>query len=1387
MGIKTGHCSENAIVDRTIGTAYDVVRAVYDALDDIKLVADHLELERGVKGDDGDYPTFAFQVSSGLPSKPDINDGSYDGTNETFPSGWTAAPESVLEANEYLYVIKRVYRSEGDTWINEEWSEPALFAARGVQGDKPIEGEDYFTADGAFNSFVYKVSKTKPTTPTGGSFDGVNEVPPTGWTDDPVETNVEGEANWVSKNRYVQNAETKEWSLAGSWSEPVIGFKEGEKPKFGTDYTTVDGAFKSFIYKNSASQPAIPTGGSWDGTNEVVPTGWTDDPQATSGNEITWVSVNLYKHDGTNWTSPTWSEPSKFFQKGDKGNVPEPGVDYFTQDGSFKSFVFHNSPNKPSAPIGGAYDGENETMPEPLGDWTNDPVEVVGSDITWVSTTLWVHDKETDTWSNNGWDDPTKWFQKGDKPEYGVDYTTKDGDFISFIYQNNANEPDVPTGGTYDGTNETYPTGWADNPTIATGNEITWVCQTKWVHNPDADTWSHAGWSNPSKFYERGQDGDAGARGSNSYYVPTSGSVWSDSVAEAGITAAGDIPQQLDTVTLYNTSTGFSETRYLASLSPNDWQKVEQVIDGNLIVHGTVGADQISVINLEAISATMGTLFGGTIYGSVIKTVPSSAPDPSDPSILRVEMNTSNIPFFIGTTDNKRLSFNTETDELILNDVTLTGTGIIDKKSLFSDELWDTMFPPIVDATGGNDAVSPLPHKMELDSGTRSVNILTINNAGTNPVLVEIAFDDGGGTIDSPTPTNYTNPEWDFTVERRVNGGGWAAVYSQRHVGTSFNAESEDSPPGQTYYDGNYNIDVNISFSDTPPTTEGDTLEYRVTVHHATGSYTTNAALYAELTNCSISQAYQGGSGAVHWDDITNKPATLVYSNQVNTFTASQNIHGDGRLYINDDDAAGTTDGTPYIGFRFSGSQLGYVGYGSNGSSDLMLVNASGAVRLTNSGNNSTFIYTANGYGSFGAANSSWFHMATDRASFHTNKPIHATSRVQIYGTGVFMDGAGFNDGGAGINNLTTINANNVDFQGNSGWLIHDDVGALVMKDISNITFGSSGRNTNVILAAASGRKAYVNIGGVQNEILTAGSYGLTLVYRGELVGGIDLNTLTTAGYWHQNSNAEAGSGSNYPSAHAGMLEVLDFGTYTYQRYSLYDGSKVFYRTYYQSWSAWIRLDANAKAADSDLLDGLDSSAFGQMATLNTWTQQDVFNIGLLSKGWIRTEGAFGWYSNTYAGGIYMNDTSYVKVYNNKKFRVYSTSSDSIRTAGGILATGRVEAGSFKSGSARFKKEIEQVDERETSLKFIDALGKLGVFVGNYLPQYGDPTETHRWWIAEDVNKVMRRLGIKGDIVGLNKNGDISTLNYIETIPDIAASISCMLERITELEKKVNG
>lgn len=56
----------------------------------------------------------------------------------------------------------------------------------------------------------------------------------------------------------------------------------------------------------------------------------------------------------------------------------------------------------------------------------------------------------------------------------------------------------------------------------------------------------------------------------------------------------------------------------------------------------------------------------------------------------------------------------------------------------------------------------------------------------------------------------------------------------------------------------------------------------------------------------------------------------------------------------------------------------------------------------------------------------------------------------------------------------------------------------------------------------------------------------------------------------------------------------------------------------------------------------------------------------VFSNGWFRSLGDTGWYNQTYDGGIYMTDSSYVRVYKGKRFYTSSSYYDAISTEGGF-------------------------------------------------------------------------------------------------------------------------
>lgn len=149
----------------------------------------------------------------------------------------------------------------------------------------------------------------------------------------------------------------------------------------------------------------------------------------------------------------------------------------------------------------------------------------------------------------------------------------------------------------------------------------------------------------------------------------------------------------------------------------------------------------------------------------------------------------------------------------------------------------------------------------------------------------------------------------------------------------------------------------------------------------------------------------------------------------------------------------------------------------------------------------------------------------------------------------------------------------------------------------------------------------------------------------------------TNGAYWSDTIWINGYYGTDVPSCNA-LHFPRDGSSEMYISSQTYNATS--YGTRYRFWSSKNSNKSDAAWICSTL------NASGRV------TCADVY-----SSSWLRTVGQTGWYSESYGGGWYMTDSTWLRAYNNKQIYTGSTSADAIHTAGGINASGRIYSGSY--------------------------------------------------------------------------------------------------------------
>ena len=174
----------------------------------------------------------------------------------------------------------------------------------------------------------------------------------------------------------------------------------------------------------------------------------------------------------------------------------------------------------------------------------------------------------------------------------------------------------------------------------------------------------------------------------------------------------------------------------------------------------------------------------------------------------------------------------------------------------------------------------------------------------------------------------------------------------------------------------------------------------------------------------------------------------------------------------------------------------------------------------------------------------------------------------------------------------------------------------------------------------------------------------------------------------------------------------------------------------------------------------------------------------LYTGNWLRSIGNVGWYSESYGGGIYMTDTTWLRSYNGKSFY----------TAGEIAASGNVTA---YYSDKRLKENLEPIVNALSTIKKWQGYRYNANELGG---KYGyDVTKKEIGLLAQDVQattpEVVARAPFDVDVEpNSSKSGeDYLTLRYerlvpilVEGVKEVDDILEATIDRVEKLESEVN-
>ena len=265
----------------------------------------------------------------------------------------------------------------------------------------------------------------------------------------------------------------------------------------------------------------------------------------------------------------------------------------------------------------------------------------------------------------------------------------------------------------------------------------------------------------------------------------------------------------------------------------------------------------------------------------------------------------------------------------------------------------------------------------------------------------------------------------------------------------------------------------------------------------------------------------------------------------------------------------------------------------------------------------------------------------------------------------------------------------------------------------------------------------------------------------------------------------------------------------------------------YQYWSygcnvsAWEDLQSTSNTSVAVSAGGASTLADSRASSADVWTTARTFYIqdhdsshtgagvnvnggsnvylklpsSIQCSDWFRSTGNSGWYHQNYGGGIYMQDSAWVRVFGGKRFYVengestdFSTAT-AISTSGGIYARKNITSSANIIATGAITAKASSSDIRlKTDIQDYDAMGIIRKFQSvkyhwNNLAKRNSEIFNHKKWNYGLIAQDLLSGGYSQWVSDIFK--DYYTIDYERLIPVVWKGLQEVDDEVTRLKKRV--